>query len=118
MLRTKRRVAGSFGLAAVLALSAAPLGGDAAQAATPCPYYNFCAYQYANFEGQVIFAEDCAAIYKFRWSSTSGSWINNQTRGTRARINYRDGTHWYVPSAYSEQSSGMGWHRVDSIEPC
>src|SRR5690242_16469269 len=99
MLRTRPRVAGSLAMVTALALSTAPLGGAVAQAATPCPYYNFCAYQYANFQGQVIFAQDCAAIYKFRWSSTSGSWINNQTRGTRARINYLDGTHWYVPGA-------------------
>lgn len=50
--------------------------------------------------------------------STDGSWVNNQTRGTRARINHMDGTHWYVPGAYSEQSSGMGWHRVESVDPC
>jgi hypothetical protein len=118
MLRTRHRITGSFGLAAVLALSAVPLGGSAAQAATPCPYYHFCVYQYANFQGPIVFAADCAGVFKFRLTSTSGSWINNQTRGTRARINYLDGTHWYVPGAYSEQSSGMGWHRVDSVEPC
>ncbi|GAA0495535.1 hypothetical protein Ade02nite_18500 [Paractinoplanes deccanensis] len=118
MLRARRRAAASSGSAIVLALFAIPVGGGAAQAATPCPYYNFCAYMYANFEGPVVYAEDCNAISRFRWTSTNGSWINNQTRGTRARINYMDGTHWYVPGAYSEQSSGMGWHRVESIDPC
>ncbi|GID30453.1 hypothetical protein [Paractinoplanes brasiliensis] len=118
MLKNNRRAAGSFGLPALLGLFGALLPAGAAQASSPCPYYTFCAFPYANFRGQAVYAEDCAAVYKFRWSSTNGSWINNQTPGTRARINYMDGTHWYVPGAYSEQSSGMGWYRVDSIEPC
>lgn len=89
-----------------------------------CPYYYFCAYQWPGFAGdiaygEVIPVENCYEEPRFvPWTTTNGSWINNQTRGTRARINYLNGTLWYVPGAYSEQSSGMGWHRVATIDPC
>lgn len=89
-----------------------------AQRAVPCPYFNFCAYSLRNFEGDVRFAEDCRFAVSIPWVTTDGSWKNNQTPGTRARVNYLDGTHWYVPGAYSQQSSGMGWHRVGSVDPC
>lgn len=181
MLRNKRRVTGSFGLLAVLALFAALLPGGAAQAdqggakfgaqsqaaglstdqadalqaevdaylaklgsgaeqvapdrikmagvevilavpgekraAADCAYYYFCAYEYEYFQGTVVRAKDCGAYYGIPWYTT-GSWINNQTSGTRARVNYVNDTHWYVPGAYSEQSTGMGWSRVWSVVPC
>jgi hypothetical protein len=188
MLKNKRRVGGSFGLLAVLALFAALLPAGAAQAdergtrfiaqsraaglsadqagalqkkadgyltkfgsgATQvapdrikipgwqlrltvpgaalqmysCPYYYFCAYEWPGFYGdiaygEVIPVENCYEDPRYvPWTTTNGSWINNQTRGTRARINYLNGTHWDVPGAYSEQSSGMGWNRVANIDPC
>lgn len=166
MLKNERRVAGSFGLLAVLALFAALLPGGAAQAdeggakfvaqsraaglsadsasalqakadaylaklgsgatqvapervkmagselflavpgetqrAVPCPYYNFCAYSARNFEGDYVYIEDCAVARWITFTSTDGSWKNN----------------WYVPGAYSEQSSGMGWYRVYTVDPC
>jgi hypothetical protein len=48
-----------------------------------------------------------------------GSWINNQTWGTRAIISFWDGQpDWRVPGAYSEQRSGVGWYPVDYFNPC
>ncbi|MGI5153047.1 hypothetical protein ACQEVC_42835 [Plantactinospora sp. CA-294935] len=88
------------------------------QRPAPCPYYNFCAYSEAGFTGYQVNAEDCAITYGIPWYTYNGSWINNQTPGRRARVNYTDGTHWYVPGAYSQQSSNMGWYRVGSVDPC
>jgi hypothetical protein len=95
----------------------------AAQQRVACPYYHFCAYAYEHFEGDlysgtVIRVENCAEPPTYiPWNST-GSWINNQTPGRQARINYLNDTHWYVPGAYSEQSGGMGWNRVLNVDPC
>lgn len=87
--------------------------------AEPCPYYYFCAYEGPGFTGDgFVKAADCNVTRSIPFTTDSGSWKNNQTRGTRAKINYLDGTHWYVPGAYSEQSSGMGWYRVRSVDPC
>lgn len=90
-----------------------------AQRSIACPYYYFCAYDRRNFQGDYVLAENCAVAYWIPFTSTDGSWKNNQTPGTRARVNYFDtDTHWYVPGAYSEQSSGMGWYRVGTVDPC
>ncbi|ATE54790.1 MULTISPECIES: hypothetical protein [Actinosynnema] len=86
--------------------------------AIACPYYNFCAYSLRNFEGDLLLYEDCRYALSMPWFTTDGSWKNNQTPGRRARINYLRGTHWDVPGAYSEQSSGMGWDQVGTIDPC
>ena len=91
--------------------------GEARQAAT-CQYYYFCAYSEPNFQGDVRRGATCGVAVGIPWFTYNGSWINNQTSGTRARINYLDGTHWYARGAYSEQSSGMGWYRVGSFVPC
>jgi hypothetical protein len=87
-------------------------------AATYCAYYYFCAYSGERQTGDSIHMYDCGVYNYIPWVST-GSWVNNQTRGTRPWLQFwTDGSWWQMPGAYAQQLTGVGWYPVDGIIPC
>ena len=90
--------------------------GTAAAAAASCPYKYFCAYPGANFTGTPILMYNCTE-YDMPWSSV-GSWINNQTPGTRAQFRSSDHvTRWTDDGAYDTDASA-DWSWVWYVKPC
>jgi len=87
------------------------------QRAPGCPYYYFCAYSGEWFTGDWILMEACWAERFIPWFTT-GSWINNQTRGTQPLLEFTNGSVWWMPGAYAQQATGVGWSPVYSITPC
>ena len=88
-------------------------------ACTPGADYGwFCAYSGENFTGDNIGMYDCGN-YGIPWSST-GSWNNNQTTGTRPWLYWEDSSiaPWHMPAAWSDQTTGVDWWPVSSITNC
>ncbi len=84
---------------------------------TYCAYKYFCAYEYEYQNGSDIHMYDCSVVPTIPWFTT-GSWVNNQTRGTRPLLTFTDGSTWRMPAAYAQQLAGVGWSPVLSIDPC
>jgi hypothetical protein len=81
-----------------------------------CPHYYFCAYSSTSFHGDIIKMYSCIP-YSMPFSGT-GSWSNNQSSGTKARMANRSATTIYVtPGAYSQDTSG-DWTPVWYVQPC
>lgn len=107
------------GLSAVLTMAAtadAATQSAGTAAAASCPYQYFCAYPEPNFGGTPILMYNCRE-YDIPWSGL-GSWINNQTPGTRAQFRSSDHvTRWTDDGAYdSDASAPWGW--VWWVKPC
>ncbi|MFE6288162.1 hypothetical protein [Streptomyces sp. NPDC057877] len=81
-----------------------------------CSYYYFCAYQGTYFSGSQINMYSCRS-YSIPWTG-NGSWDNNQSTGTRARMyNASGGLIYTTPGARSYDSVGS-WTPVYSVRPC
>ncbi|OXM61351.1 hypothetical protein CF165_38375 [Amycolatopsis vastitatis] len=76
----------------------------------------FCAYEYGSFGGDNIGFYDCGQYKGIPWYTT-GSWENNQTRGTQPYVYYGSGSG-RLPGAYSVQRAGMNWGPVYGIVAC
>ena len=87
------------------------------QRAPGCPYYYFCAYSGERFTGDWILQKDCWVERYIPWTG-HGSWINNQTRGTQPLLEFTNGDLWWMPGAYAQQATGVGWDPVFSITAC
>jgi hypothetical protein len=93
-----------------------PLPGEKAAAANFCDLYYFCAYSQPNFDGIAINMYTCG-LYTMPFKGT-GSWANNQTKGTRATMYDTTGKLIYTtPGAYSQDTSG-DWTSVASVRNC
>ncbi|MCP3755236.1 peptidase inhibitor family I36 protein [Streptomyces sp. TBY4] len=112
-LRTKLAAVAATG---VMALGTGVLAASPAEAAVACPYEYFCAYPEPNFGGTPIMTWQCNDVRAMPWYGT-GSWINNQTAGTRARFGMVGGGSLYTAGAYS-QNPAVNWGPVASIDPC
>ncbi|MFJ3339225.1 hypothetical protein [Streptomyces sp. NPDC086766] len=87
----------------------------------PClegPVYSgyFCAYSQPTFQGSEIQMYYCQS-YSMPWGGY-GSWVNDQTAGTRARFYGSGGSLLYTtPGAYSSNQNYY-WTPVWTIRPC
>lgn len=84
--------------------------------AASCSYYHMCAYQGTNFSGNILDMYACDE-YFIPWTNT-GSWINNQSTGTRAQ--FKDNTNttrWTSPGAYSDDPNA-DWSWVAYVQNC
>ncbi|WUH88744.1 hypothetical protein OG900_38540 [Streptomyces sp. NBC_00433] len=93
-----------------------PAVDNAAQCSPTADYYWFCAYQNAYRGGDNIGMYSCGA-YPIPWFTT-GSWENNQTRGTVPTAYFTDGSTWRMPGAYYYASAGVNWSPVTQIVNC
>lgn len=86
------------------------------RAAASCAHGHMCAYRGRNYSGNTIDMYRCAD-YRIPWA-TRGSWINNQTAGTRARFKSSDGVvRWTSPGAYSSDPDA-DWSWVHWVRNC
>jgi hypothetical protein len=99
----------------------AQASGDSAHTMTSastvhgCPYYYFCAYSGANFTGTKIQMYYCQ-FYNMPFAGT-GSWVNNQTPGTRARFyDYYYNLKATTAGAYS--TGTYNWTPIYHVKPC
>jgi hypothetical protein len=77
---------------------------------------HFCAYSGINFTGQAIDMFACRD-YTIPWAGR-GSWINNQTSGTRAQFKSSDGVvRWTSDQPYTDDR-GADWSWVHRVRPC
>ncbi|ATL31578.1 hypothetical protein [Streptomyces formicae] len=93
-------------------------GNSPATALGNCPYYDFCGYKGANYSGSQWNVASCS-LHEIPdgWNS-GGSWINNQSSGTRARMyNKSKALIYTTPGAYSFDPSG-DWGPVWYVRPC
>ncbi|BAU81211.1 hypothetical protein SLA_0256 [Streptomyces laurentii] len=83
-----------------------------------CGSYTFCAYSGEGFTGVVKRQMRCSDTpLSIGWSG-NGSWSNNQSSGTRARMYGSGGNLIYTtPGAYSEDRSGS-WTPVFKVDAC
>ncbi len=82
-----------------------------------CAFKWFCAYPSTNFGGTPIKMFDCG-VDVFIPFVGNGSWINNQTSGTRAR--FKDANHNVIavtPGAFSADTS-QDWTPVFYVQAC
>jgi hypothetical protein len=81
-----------------------------------CPFYYLCAWQYNFGTGDQVKAYYCNKLYSIPWS-TDGSWENNQTQGTLARLENRN--YGVVTYSYAYQIwYDYDWTPVYWIDPC
>ncbi|MEV7170054.1 peptidase inhibitor family I36 protein [Streptomyces sp. JL4002] len=115
-LRTKLAALGATG---VMALGTGVLAASPAEAAVACPYEYFCAYPQPGYGGTPIMVRNCNDVRYVPWTGGNGSWINNQTPGTRARFVLTGGRpDAYTYGAYSAVAGGVDWNSVLYIDPC
>jgi hypothetical protein len=86
------------------------------QAAQPCPYLYFCAYQYEHWTGDSIDMYNCR-FYSIPWVSV-GSWENDQTVGTKPMQYHTNIGSQRLPAAYALRGSGVTWATITGIRPC
>jgi hypothetical protein len=81
-----------------------------------CPFLDFCAYPSPNFQGTPKLMEQCR-FYTLPFIG-EGSWINNQTSGTRAAFyNANHGFLNFTAPAFAADSA-KNWDNVFFVKPC
>jgi hypothetical protein len=85
-------------------------------AAATCYYGDMCVWSGQNFTGDFLAKYICSRFY-IPWTST-GSWRNNQTTGTRARFYDGNGSLWYTTPGAPVYDTSYYWGWVYSIIPC
>jgi len=91
-------------------------GVVAAAAPRDCPSLTFCAYRNTDLTGDRIDAYHCYIVYNMPWYGY-GSWANNQSQGTLARLEGQNGGVLYYSFAY-EQYYDFNWGPIWYIDPC
>ncbi|MCW2914264.1 MAG: hypothetical protein JWN52_2332 [Actinomycetia bacterium] len=85
-------------------------------AANTCHYGYFCAYSSTNFYGDAINMYSCA-VYSITWV-TRGSWSNNQSKGTKAKMySYSGGVVYTTPGAPYVATNG-NWNGIGAVQNC
>jgi hypothetical protein len=87
----------------------------AAGTAHGCPYYYFCAFSGRNFTGTKIQMYYCQ-FYTMPFSGT-GSWVNNQTPGTRAKF-YDAYYNLKATTAGAYSTGTYNWTPIYHVKPC
>ena len=79
-------------------------------------YRHFCAYRQTGFRGDHIDMYDCRS-YRITWSGP-GSWDNNQTMGTRARMYNSSGNLIFTTRPARSTDPNGNWTPVWSVRNC
>ncbi|MEV4096790.1 hypothetical protein [Streptosporangium saharense] len=91
------------------------LSSETGLAAAGCAYKHFCAYSRTNSTGSVIDMYSCGT-YTIPFAG-SGSWDNNQTKGTRAKMYDRNGKLIYTTPPARSQGK-INWSKVHTVKNC
>ncbi|WP_433349485.1 hypothetical protein [Micromonospora sp. CA-111912] len=81
-----------------------------------CLYLYFCAFSGSYYTGSVIDMYNCSP-YSIPWSS-SGSWKNNQSSGTRAKFYNSSGGLLFTTPGASSEDAVYSWSPVYNVVPC
>lgn len=81
-----------------------------------CPFYYFCAYSGTNYSGTKIQMYFCQ-FYNMPFVG-NGSWVNNQTPGTRAGFYDFYYNRIYLTAGAYSQSGSYNWTPVFHVKPC
>ncbi|WP_051845707.1 hypothetical protein [Streptomyces globisporus] len=120
------RTSYKFGLAAASAMLGlagmlAPTASAQAQmvaAPSDCPKYYFCGYKQANFKELAFRFKDCYMQEIPDGLNSGGSWYNNQSTGTKARMYNKSKQLIYTtPGAPSSDAQG-NWGPVWYVDAC
>ncbi|MGK5639110.1 hypothetical protein ACSNOK_12515 [Streptomyces sp. URMC 126] len=106
--------------AAALSVLAAPSAIAQEQQAAPsdCPKGYFCGYKSSNFENLGFKYKDCYMQEIPDGMGKGGSWYNNQTPGTRAKMYDKNKKLIYTtPGAPSSDAHGS-WAPVWYVDAC
>ncbi|MGW9433091.1 peptidase inhibitor family I36 protein [Streptomyces decoyicus] len=89
------------------------------QAPDSCAFHTFCAYYREHFMGEVLRQKLCDELLTIPGSwSGPGSWSNNQSTGTVARMyDDRDMLVYTTRGAYSEDRTG-NWSSIYWVDAC
>ncbi|MEU1883116.1 hypothetical protein ABZ470_37925 [Streptosporangium sp. NPDC020072] len=79
-------------------------------------YHHFCAYSRPNFRGSYIDMYRCAR-YTIPYTG-AGSWDNNQTKGTTARMYDRSGKLVYITPPAPSEDRNADWTYVHTVKNC
>ncbi|MFF0579107.1 hypothetical protein [Streptosporangium saharense] len=95
-----------------------PETGLAAKACTTsgANYKHFCAYERPNFKGSYIDMYDCGT-YIIRYTGP-GSWDNNQTTGTKAKMYDRNGNLSFTTKKAHSQDQTGNWTYIHTVKNC
>ncbi|MBW6435797.1 hypothetical protein KZ829_18815 [Actinoplanes hulinensis] len=78
----------------------------------------FCAYSKSHYKGTRIGMYGCGLYYDVSKFTSGGSWVNDQTRGTRAVMYAKSGERVFVTRpSYSFDATG-NWANVELVFPC
>ncbi|MFD8006308.1 hypothetical protein [Streptomyces mirabilis] len=105
--------------AAVSATGARPASGARIAAApSDCPKYYFCGYKYANYNTLAFKFKDCYLQEIPDGLNSGGSWYNNQSNGTKAKM-YDKNKHliYTTPGAPYGDPNG-DWAPVWYVDAC
>ncbi|MFC5148780.1 hypothetical protein [Streptomyces aureoversilis] len=109
-------VSASLGTAQASARTSAVSGATAAP--SDCPKYYFCGYKDANFKRLAFKFKDCYVQEIPDGLNSGGSWYNNQSDGTRAKmLNKQRVVIYTTPGAPSSDAHG-NWAPVWYIDAC
>ena len=121
LLATTVSASASTGSAGSQQAVAAQTSGSSAQAVITattqhgCPYLYFCAFSGTNFTGTKIQMYYCQ-FYNMPFVGT-GSWVNNQTPGTRAKFyDLYYNLKFTTAGAYS--TGTYNWTPIFYVKPC
>jgi hypothetical protein len=106
-----------------LGTTSAPAAGVATPAIARepqgCPYYYFCAYQLTDLHGATIWAYYCNTAVPIGSWAGEGSYVNNQTSGTKAKfLDNNWNFMYYSRPAYAAQYNNVSWLPVRAISAC
>ncbi|MFJ2163230.1 hypothetical protein [Streptomyces sp. NPDC087856] len=81
-----------------------------------CAYYFFCAFQSVSFEGDVNAWSDCD-VDEISFIGY-GSWVNNQTAGTRAQFKDESRVTRWTDSGAPTEDNSADWNWVFFVKAC
>ncbi|QLE75690.1 hypothetical protein FGW37_32520 [Streptomyces rectiverticillatus] len=112
-------IAVSASLGTVTQASAQTSAASGATAApADCPKYYFCGYKDANFKRIAFKFKDCYVQEIPDGLNSGGSWYNNQSDGTRAKmLNKQKVVIYTTPGAPSSDAHG-DWGPVWYVDAC
>ncbi|NKE62109.1 hypothetical protein FXN61_37330 [Lentzea sp. PSKA42] len=107
-----------FGLTGTLtATASAQPEVEVAAAPADCPKYYFCGYRKANYKELAFKYKDCY-LQKIPTLFSGGSWYNNQSRGTQARMYDINKKHLYTTPGAPSKDPTANWLPVWYVDAC
>lgn len=109
--------AATLGLAGMLT-PAASAQSQVTAAPSDCPKYYFCGYKKANFKELAFKFKDCYMQEIPDGLNSGGSWYNNQSSGTKARMYDKNKRLIYTTPGAPSSDAQADWRPVWYVDAC